>query len=116
MIPGKLINLGGKDYTLPPLNFAGLRKLGPKIQEVGGAYLSGNLFMDVDKVGVVAEIVLAALQRNYPDLTLEEVENFLDFANVKEVFPALMGVSGLEFKEGHPEGEPAPGEAPASPK
>ncbi len=108
MIDGREITLGGKVYVLPPLNFAALRRLAPKIQEVGGAFLSGNLFVDMEKALVVSELVHAALKRNYPEITLEEVEEAVDFDNIKDIFPALMGVSGLEFKEGQDPGEARP--------
>ena len=91
MIEGVDINLGGIVYTVPPLSFKQLRILQPKLdilQQIG------NMPSD-DQLAVVSEIVHMALSRNYPDITLDQVNENLDLGNMKKVLPAILGVSGL---------------------
>lgn len=100
MIEGKTIRMGGKDWIVPPLNFRALKRFQKEIGSLNLAELAQS-----EKV---EEIVLAALNRNYPDLTLDELQDMLDMGNVIEVTMAVMGVSGLEARK--------PGEAAATPQ
>ncbi len=44
------------------------------------------------------EVIHSALSRNYPELTIEDVEELVDLGNFSEVFQAVMGVSMLKKK------------------
>lgn len=95
LIPGVIVNLGGTDYTVPPLSFKQLRRMLDKINLIGtidGA--PSNEQMDA-----IVEVVHSALARNYPDLTPDQVEDMLDLGNAGNVVKAIMGVSGLEQGE-----------------
>ncbi len=96
MIPGTVINLSGKAYLLPPLNFRSFKLH----KEFLGAAISGifDKSSTMDSMEKLAEVVHSALVRNYPDLSLETVEDGLDFGNVQGVFQALMTTSGLVDK------------------
>jgi hypothetical protein len=56
-------------------------------------------------IGQVAQIIFLALQRNYPEITQEEVEDLLDMTNATTVLRVILEVSGFV-----PAGEPQPGE------
>lgn len=89
---GTKVNLGGRDFVLPPLTLKSLRLLGPKI-----ALLSDlNGVPTTEQVDVMVEIVHASAVRNYPDLTPDDLLDLLDLHNIKEVFPAVMAASGLK--------------------
>jgi hypothetical protein len=100
MIPGVTILMGGRDWLVPPLTLGQLRRLMPKVRqltEIGAA-------MGEAQIGVLVEIVAAALQRNYPDATADMVENLLDLGNASAVLNAVLTGSGLKLRDG-PVGE-----------
>jgi len=102
MIPGVTILMGGRDWLVPPLTLGQLRRLMPKVRqltEIGAA-------MGEAQIGVLVEIVAAALQRNYPEATADVVENLLDLGNASAVLNAVLTGSGLKLRDG-PLGEAA---------
>jgi hypothetical protein len=94
MIPGVTIAMGGRDWLVPPLTLGQLRRLMPKLRqltEIGAQ-------MGEDQIGVLIELVTAALQRNYPDTTESEVESLLDLGNAANVLNIILTGSGLKTK------------------
>jgi hypothetical protein len=88
-IKGVTIDLSGVEYVVPPLNLASLQNLQDKLSGfTGGA--------DLKSVGIVADCALAALKRNYPEITREELLEVIDLGNMLELMNAIMGVSGLQ--------------------
>lgn len=83
--------MGGKEWVAPPLTLGQLRRLMPKVRQLSeiGAQ------MGEAQIAVLVEIVAAALQRNYPDLTEAGVENLLDLGNAGMVLNAVLTGSGL---------------------
>jgi hypothetical protein len=90
--------MGGRDWEVPPLTLGQLRRLMPKVRELTTVGAS----MGEDQIGILAEIVAAALARNYAEMTPELVEDLLDLGNAKEVLQAVLTGSGLR-----PTGEPS---------
>jgi hypothetical protein len=92
MIPGMAVAMGGQDWIVPPLTLGQLRRLMPKVRkltEIGAS-------MGETQVAVLVDIVTAALQRNYPEMTPERVENLLDLGNAGSVLNAVLTGSGLK--------------------
>jgi hypothetical protein len=107
MIPGITIMMGGREWTIPPLTLGQLRRLMPKVRQLSDI----NAQMGEREIAVLVEIVTAALQRNYPDITAESVEDLLDLGNSGPVLTAVLTGSGLR-QPGFPAGEamaPEPG-------
>jgi hypothetical protein len=101
MIPGVQITMGGEEWTVAPLTLGQLRRLMPQVQqltEIGAR-------MGESQIAAVVEIVTAALQRNYPDLTTDAVAEILDLGNSAQVLHVVLTGSGLR--------ERRPGEAMA---
>lgn len=92
-IKGVTVELNGTDYVIPPIALGALEQL----QERIGTF-DGNA-MDAKQISTVIDCAHAALKRNYPDLTREEVADLIDIGNMNEVFTAVMDVSGLKRKE-----------------
>jgi hypothetical protein len=113
MIPGAAVAMGGRDWLIPPLTLGQLRRLMPKVRQLSdiGATMGEN------EIDVMVEIVTTALQRNYPELSPQEVEDLLDLGNAAAVLNAVLTGSGLK-PAGTLAGElAAPGADPgASPK
>lgn len=99
-VKGIRLPLGGRDWVVPPLNLAALEQLQDRL-----ARFSGGL--DADSVALVLDATTAALRRNYPDITREQVADMLDVANMATVMEAVMDVSGLkrQAQEATPPGE-----------
>ena len=96
MIDGKRITLGGREFVAPPVPFACMRRFADVFE--GRASPTAS---------VMADIVFAALKRNYPDLDQKTFEDeCLDVGNLNFAFMAVMQASNA--KEDNP-----PGEAPA---
>jgi hypothetical protein len=91
MIPGVSVTMGGQEWTVPPLTLGQLRRLMPLVKqltEIGAQ-------MGESQIAAVVEIVTAALQRNYPDLTTDAVEEVLDLGNSAQVLHVVLIGSGL---------------------
>jgi hypothetical protein len=107
VIPGVMVAMGGRQWTVPPLTLGQLRRLMPKVRqltEVGAQ-------MGEIQIGVLVEIVAAALQRNYPDMTDEMVEGVLDLGNAGAVLNAVLTGSGLRLRDRSPGEADAPGQS-----
>ena len=104
LLDGVPLRLGGQDYILPPLNLAALEKYWPVIESWGEPPASL-----VQRLSEAAELLHAALLRNYPELTLAEVKEGLDLASFPAILPQLLEVSGLTRR---PPGEPPAGSVP----
>ena len=81
---------GGLIYIIPPLAVTDLKRYRREL-----ATLQKN---DVDHTaGVDACITLvhAALRRNYPEMTRDEVEAFLDMSNMLAAIKCVMNFHGL---------------------
>jgi hypothetical protein len=98
MIEGKKVQMGGKEWIVPPLNFRSLKAHREALMTATPASLVAS--------GKVVDLIHEALKRNYPELTLDELEDMLDMGNALAVTEAVLGVSGLVERES--------GEAPAA--
>ena len=110
MIPGVTITMGGRDWLVPPLTLGQLRRLMPRVRQLTEIDAS----MSEVQIGVLVEIVAAALQRNYPDATAEIVENLLDLGNAGAVLNAVLTGSGLRLREDRLGEASAPGPGPGA--
>jgi hypothetical protein len=105
-IEGSSIRMGGRSWIVPPLNFKAVKRLRPKLLK-----LNLDSFNE-ESLEAVTEVVHAALVRNYPDVTLDQVEEWVDLRNAPVVIEAVLNVSGLVPKA---EGATAMGAAPVAP-
>ena len=93
MIDGQRITLGGREFVAPPVPFSCMRRFADVFE--GRA---------APTVEVMADIVFAALKRNYPDLDQKVFEDeCLDVGNLNQAFMAVMQAS--HAKESGPLGE-----------
>jgi hypothetical protein len=100
VIPGVEVAMGGETWLIPPLTLGQLRRLMPKVRQLTEVDAS----MGEPQIAVLVEIVVTALQRNYPNVTFEQVENLLDLGNAGAVLNAVLTGSGLKSR-GSPLGE-----------
>ena len=110
MLPGITITMGGRDWLVPPLTLGQLRRLMPKVRQLTEIGAS----MGETQIGVLVEIVAAALQRNYPEATAEMVEDLLDLGNASAVLNAVLTGSGLKLPDSRLGEAVAPGIGPGA--
>ncbi len=100
MIEGTKIKLGEKEYIVPALSFGQLKRLAPDLAKLAEFKLKDAEMPGSDTLGAVVNLIHTAIKRNYPEATVEDVEDGLDMRNMKEVVLAIMGQSGLTQQPG----------------
>jgi hypothetical protein len=94
MIDGELIKIGEKEYTVPALNFKRVRTVQKLLEEIGTVNV-GQILTD-KQLDMMIEITHIGIQRNYPEMTKEELEENLDLNNIFDVVQAVTGQTGLK--------------------
>ncbi|MGB8366353.1 MAG: hypothetical protein ACLQUZ_05455 [Rhizomicrobium sp.] len=89
-ISGIEIELGGEKYVVPPLNFKAVREHMDAISA-----MTTGVPLSSEQIDRSVALILAAMRRNYPQLTQDGLEELLDMANIKIVLPAILGASGF---------------------
>lgn len=98
MIPGTTIKLGETKYLVPPLNFAAMKKHKAFIASCMKGDIDPAKFLEDGDFERISDIAFLAIKRNYPKVTVEEIEENLDASNLQDIFNAIMKVSGFEEK------------------
>ncbi len=80
------------EWIIPPLSLGALELL----QERIGKLEAGSV--DPENIRTIVDATHAALVRNYPALTREEVASEIDLGNMMDVIAAVMDVSGVRRK------------------
>ncbi len=102
---GEWVQVGDEVYRIPPLAFRHVQELQ---EEVTGLAVMGTR-PTADQMKTVTKIVHSAMQRNYPELTVDQVDDMLDLGNYQQVLGAVLAIGGFVEKKGGAE----PGEAQA---
>lgn len=93
-IPGVLFDFGGgKIYMLPPLTMGAMERL-----QKGLADLSSAEALSPESVTTIVDAAHAALRRNYPELSRDDVADLVDVGNMFDVVGAVLDVSGVKRK------------------
>lgn len=110
---GIAVRMGAREWIVPSLNLRQLKRLSPKFALLGKV----GAAMAEEQIDALVEIAHAALSRNYPELTAEDVAELVDLGNAGALVGAIVGASGLvkaspETNAGpHPAGEAGAGSA-----
>jgi hypothetical protein len=104
LVDGTPVKVGKQVLQVPALNFKSLRLLKPKLDLLKGISTAAS-DLEEDQYNAIIHIVHTALRRNYPNMSIEELEDGLDMANLKLVINAVMANSGMQ-----PSGEAKPGQ------
>ncbi len=90
------------ERIIPPIALGALEQLQTRIAAFKGG-------IDGESITTVIDSAYAALRRNYPDITREQVADMVDVGNMIDVFQSVMDVSGALRKAKAVElGEAAP--------
>lgn len=89
LLDGVAVQLGRREFIVPPLNLRAVRKVIPLLPVLEGKSGEGS-FLDA-----AVELLALAIQRNYPDITKDEIEELVDLGNLPRLVEAVMAVSGF---------------------
>lgn len=95
---GQEIQMGERKLTLPPLNFKQLKDEGfrKKLSAMGTIGSEAT----TEQIDAARDAIYACLVRNYPDLSVDALEEMITMGNLRQCIRAMFGV------------EMMPGEAP----
>jgi hypothetical protein len=91
-VKGIPLELGGVTRIVPPLSLGALEQL-----QDGLANFTGDI-REPQQITTLIAAAHSALRRNYPDVTREDVADWIDLENALQVMEAVMDVSGLKRK------------------
>lgn len=98
---GQVVELQNMKVIMPPLNFVAFRRKGAAkkldqiIQSTQNISADGGFDIPDEVFDNVVELTHMAISRNYPDITLDEIEEGLDFDNMQGIIQKLMVQSNL---------------------
>lgn len=92
-VPGKEVDIAGRTLVIAPLNAASVKQYRDQIKQV---HVGG-----LPDIELVAKLAHASLRRNYPSITLEDVEDMIDYGNFFDVWENLLNVTGLVAQAGN---------------
>jgi hypothetical protein len=87
---GQPVFMNGQEWIVPPLSLKDFRKHFKTLTDTD--ITAENV---LDKLCEKVPVLLAALQRNYPDLTAEQLEEMLDVVTFNKCVSAVTTGSGL---------------------
>lgn len=90
---GTAVKIGEKEYIIPPISLGQLRNGAlTLLREHDDLVAEGKTF---EAMEIRGQVILKALQRNYPDFNEEELFDHLDMANTGPIWLAILGISGF---------------------
>lgn len=99
--PGARIALGDKFFIVPPLSIGQLETYKELIERARKA-------ADHDSMSMCMPLLLSAFNRNYPELTLGQLKEYVDCASYNVICLALFNISGIEDDDEGVPGEEKP--------
>lgn len=92
MHEGKTISVKGKEWVVPALSFKQYKEANSKFAEISKEMLeSKDLEFSPKMMDDLVGLVHMAMKRNYPELTLDEVEEMMDLGNATAFTSAILG-------------------------
>ena len=107
---GRVVHFGGKDWIAAPFTLGPIKRLKPTLERLSATPAEGVNAME--QLDDVLEIVHASLVRNYPSLTVQQLEDLIEIPALTEVVRAVLDVSGFGAKDdaGNTSGNAAAGQ------
>lgn len=99
MVEGQTITIAGIDYVVPALNFKALKSLRPQIKLLESMQGSDALPTD-EQFDAIVDVVLAAINRNYPSLDRDALSSMIDLGNAQAILRACLSASGVSTSAG----------------
>ncbi len=96
--PGVSIKVGDRDLLVPPLTLGQIEANADKLASIDQIEASPQKALSSGAMGKVLDLVVIAVQRNYPDMKREEIGELVDMHNLRQFLPAILGASEGEAK------------------
>ena len=93
LFEGVKLRIGRGDYVVPALTVRQLKQFRPVLTGMERFKVSDPSDEDLDQV---LGMVHAALSRNYPDLTVEQLQDMVDLRSLPAIVKAIAGQTGLD--------------------
>jgi hypothetical protein len=87
--------IGGKHFEVKPLNLKSLKKLAEKGYLQKLASVSGNV-LDAEQLDAVIQTITITIQRSYPDVTADWIEETLEVQDITGVLSTILAASGFK--------------------
>jgi hypothetical protein len=89
---GVPVKIGGQEYIVPPLSIKGFKAMKGQIEALKN--MAPGRAMTDEQIDGVMKIIHCALSRNYPELTLDQIEEMLDFGNIGPLINTITRAGG----------------------
>jgi hypothetical protein len=106
---GCVVHFGGADWVAAPLTLGPIKRLTPVLKRLTAKDAAAD---PLEQLGDVVQLVHASLVRNYPGLTVGQLEDAIELSALPAVVQAVLQVSGLA-SPGADGGEESAGNAEA---
>jgi len=95
---GRVVHFGGKDWIAPALTLGPIKRLTPVLARLTLAGATDPM----EQLGDIVQVVHASLVRNYPELTVEQLEEVIEIPALSDVVHAVLEVSGFTVEKADP--------------
>lgn len=92
LVPGQELEVAGRKLVFAPLNATAVKQYREEIKSVS--------IGSVPDVEIVSKLAYASLLRNYPSITLQVVDDMIDYSNVFAVWETVINLTGLMVQAG----------------
>lgn len=96
--PGIVIKVGERELVVPPLTLGQIEANAEKLAAIDQIETSPQKALATGAMGKVLDLIVLAVQRNYPDMKREEIGELVDMHNLRQFLPAILGASEGEAK------------------
>lgn len=93
LFEGVTLRIGRGDYVVPALTVRQLKQFRPVLAGMARFQVADPSDEDLDQV---LKMVHAAMSRNYPDLTFEQLQDMVDLRSLPGIVKAIAGQTGLD--------------------
>lgn len=94
MFPGFPLMIKGKEHLVPALSIKQLREGGLDLMKKTDL-VARESTDGYDTMEIRSQLIHMALQRNYPTIKLDDVQDSLDLSNTVTIWMSVLGASGL---------------------
>lgn len=108
MIPGAILNLGGTEFTVPPINL----RIDFDYKDAIAVLCEpeGNVDFPV-YVKAASDVLFALVKRNYPDMSREQFNDLIDLPMLRPIINGMLQISGYvarPLERAAPSASPSP--------
>lgn len=96
MVPGEKVNIGGRDFTVPPLSLGQLRRSGIALIKQHDEYVKAGQSLEAYETR--GKVIHLALTRNYPELPEDEFFDLLGMPQALDLWIMVLNGSGFNTK------------------